>query len=270
MVCEAPLHELLDASAADAEGQHELAASSLPSPGLPPPRLRVDKAELLTSFATCRGNLLRLLEPETAAGASPKAWPPPPPDASADAAGGGGFGGGGGDDGARVASRRLRLLVDLEAPRFGGRAALPELPAAESAALSTLNDDQQNAVHRILAAEDYALVLGMPGTGKTTMIAHAVAALVALGQSVLLCSYTHSALDNVLLKLLDKHVELLRIGPRAKVDPRPPPAPSLDDRRRPAAVGRPRRRPPPRPRQPPRRRRVVARAQRPSARRPPV
>ena len=51
------------------------------------------------------------------------------------------------------------------------------------------------------------------------MIAHAVAALVALGQSVLLCSYTHSALDNVLLKLLDKHVELLRIGPRAKVDP---------------------------------------------------
>ena len=43
-------------------------------------------------------------------------------------------------------------------------------------------------------------------------------ALVALGQSVLLCSYTHSALDNVLLKLLDKHVELLRIGPRPKVD----------------------------------------------------
>ena len=68
VVCEAPLHELLDASAADADGQHELAASSLPSPGLPPPRLRVDKAELLTSFATCRGNLLRLLEPEAAAG----------------------------------------------------------------------------------------------------------------------------------------------------------------------------------------------------------
>ena len=51
------------------------------------------------------------------------------------------------------------------------------------------------------------------GRGETStdlsFLAHAVAALVALGQSVLLCSDTHSALDNVLLKLRDRPVEQL-------------------------------------------------------------
>ena len=38
------------------------------------------------------------------------------------------------------------------------------------------------AVQRCLGAHDYALILGMPGTGKTTLIAHAVRAMWALGQ----------------------------------------------------------------------------------------
>ena len=41
----------------------------------------------------------------------------------------------------------------------------------------------------------------MPGTGKTTTIACLVEVLVAQGKSVLLTSYTHSAVDNILLKL---------------------------------------------------------------------
>jgi Cdc6-like AAA superfamily ATPase len=54
---------------------------------------------------------------------------------------------------------------------------------------------------QILAARDYALILGMPGTGKTHTMAHAVKALLIRGSSVLLTSYTNSALDNLLLKL---------------------------------------------------------------------
>ena len=38
--------------------------------------------------------------------------------------------------------------------------------------------------------------------GKTSTIVALVRVLVALGQSVLLASYTHSAVDNILLKLL--------------------------------------------------------------------
>ena len=42
----------------------------------------------------------------------------------------------------------------------------------------------------------------MPGTGKTTTIACLVQVLVARGYSVLLTSFTNSAVDNVLLKLI--------------------------------------------------------------------
>ena len=55
---------------------------------------------------------------------------------------------------------------------------------------------------RILTASDYMLVLGMPGSGKTSTVVSAVQALMATGRSVLLTAYTNSAVDNLALKLL--------------------------------------------------------------------
>ena len=66
-------------------------------------------------------------------------------------------------------------------------------------------------------ARDYALVLGMPGTGKTTTIAHIIRALVSQGKSVLLTSYTHTAVDNILLKIKKEKFGILRLGSRSKV-----------------------------------------------------
>lgn len=60
---------------------------------------------------------------------------------------------------------------------------------------------QACAVLQILTAKDYALILGMPGTGKTTTLVHAVKALLMRGASILLTSYTNSAVDNLLIKL---------------------------------------------------------------------
>ncbi len=57
------------------------------------------------------------------------------------------------------------------------------------------------AVSQVMRCLDYSLVLGMPGTGKTTTIACLVRALVTRGNTILLTSYTHSAVDNILLKL---------------------------------------------------------------------
>src|SRR2546423_10550490 len=68
-----------------------------------------------------------------------------------------------------------------------------------------------------MSAQNYALVLGMPGTGKTTTIAHIIRALVTQGKSVLLTSYTHTAVDNILLKLRDDGIDILRIGGLAKI-----------------------------------------------------
>lgn len=70
---------------------------------------------------------------------------------------------------------------------------------------------------RLISAQDYALVLGMPGTGKTTVIAALIKAFVAMGKTVLLTSYTHSAVDTILLKLDDADFTILRVGNVDKV-----------------------------------------------------
>ena len=50
----------------------------------------------------------------------------------------------------------------------------------------SMNPDQREAVARALQMQDYALVLGMPGTGKTTTIVHIVKALMLAGCSILI------------------------------------------------------------------------------------
>ncbi|KAE9052415.1 hypothetical protein PR001_g524 [Phytophthora rubi] len=55
--------------------------------------------------------------------------------------------------------------------------------------------------------------------GKTATIAFTVRVLLFLGFSVLVTSYTHSAVDNLLLKLLAHQVPMLRIGNTAQVHP---------------------------------------------------
>jgi DNA replication ATP-dependent helicase Dna2 len=73
-----------------------------------------------------------------------------------------------------------------------------------SQAAAHLNADQTEAVARVTRMRDYVLVLGMPGTGKTTTVVHIVKALMLCGCSVLISSYTNSALDNILIKLIEE------------------------------------------------------------------
>ena len=192
------------------------APTTRPAPTTTPaPRLlRLDKADVASGFSICRSNVLGLLAPPrapdasipavaaatTAAGAA-EAAPAAPP---------------------AMPSRLLELLVDMQPPRFGSEAAaLQALPAPERERLANtpLNAQQRRAVGRVLACEDYCLVLGMPGTGKSTLIAQAVRALVAAGQQVLLTAYTHSAVDTLCLKLLEEGVAFVRLGPVGKVHP---------------------------------------------------
>ena len=66
---------------------------------------------------------------------------------------------------------------------------------------------------------DYTLILGMPGAGKTCTLVAAIKALVAAGRSVLLSAYTNSAVDNVLLKLVEAGVAFVRLGRPGAVHP---------------------------------------------------
>jgi DNA replication ATP-dependent helicase Dna2 len=109
--------------------------------------------------------------------------------------------------------RRRRLVVDLEPPSFNASLST----SSQRLIPSSLNADQKRALEKVLAAEDYALILGMPGTGKTTTIAEVLKALAAAGKSVLLTSYTHSAVDNILMKVKDSGLSILRLGNKDKV-----------------------------------------------------
>ncbi|CAG8236013.1 unnamed protein product [Penicillium salamii] len=112
-------------------------------------------------------------------------------------------------------ARQLRrLIIEGEAPAFKTTSTAYTLSDKMS-----LNVDQKQAIDKVMSAKDYALVLGMPGTGKTTTIAQIIRALVAQGKSVLLTSYTHTAVDNILLKIRDDNIHVLRIGAATKIHP---------------------------------------------------
>lgn len=107
-----------------------------------------------------------------------------------------------------------KLVVDLIPPRFKSYTTQYTIAGKDS-----LNIDQIAAVKKVMSAKDYALVLGMPGTGKTTTIAHIIRALVGQGKTLLLTSYTHTAVDNILLKLKNDNIPILRLGAPAKIHP---------------------------------------------------
>jgi len=93
-------------------------------------------------------------------------------------------------------------------------------PCVPPSQLGEMNEDQKAAVSKVLSAQDYALILGMPGTGKTTTIAHIIRALLADDKTILLTSFTHTAVDNILLKIRDiaPPNSILRLGVPAKIN----------------------------------------------------
>lgn len=85
--------------------------------------------------------------------------------------------------------------------------------------LLTLNQNQRTAVLKALTANEYLLLKGLPGTGKTQTLAALIRLLVMMNKSVLITSHTHSAVDNVLLRLLkiDSDIKFLRLGSSKRI-----------------------------------------------------
>ena len=80
------------------------------------------------------------------------------------------------------------------------------------------NDAQNAAVRRAVGADDFALVHGPPGTGKTYTIARLVRALVDRGERVLLSAFTNRAVDNALDALREQGFEdVARVGTKTGV-----------------------------------------------------
>lgn len=86
---------------------------------------------------------------------------------------------------------------------------------------SELNPVQRSAVLKALTVNEYLLLKGLPGTGKTQTLAAIIRLLVLMGKSVLVTSHTHSAVDNVLVRLMksDPEMKFLRLGAVNRIRP---------------------------------------------------
>ena len=83
---------------------------------------------------------------------------------------------------------------------------------------SYLNDTQQHAVNVVLRAKDVAIVHGPPGTGKTTTLVEAIYETLRRESQVLVCAQSNMAVDWISEKLVDRGLNVLRIGNPVRVD----------------------------------------------------
>lgn len=79
-----------------------------------------------------------------------------------------------------------------------------------------LNEFQKDAVAVCLASEDLALIHGPPGTGKTTVLCEVIRQSVARGLRVLATAPSNIAVDNMLEKLHESNIRVVRLGHPAR------------------------------------------------------
>ncbi|MBR4898076.1 MAG: AAA family ATPase [Prevotella sp.] len=81
-----------------------------------------------------------------------------------------------------------------------------------------LNRTQEHAVNEVLRAKDVAIVHGPPGTGKTTTLVEAIYETLRRESQVLVCAQSNMAVDWISERLVDRGLNVLRIGNPSRVD----------------------------------------------------
>ncbi len=112
--------------------------------------------------------------------------------------------------GGREAVRREILLASALPRADPPRAVVPS---------RALNSDQQDAVSRALAARDFFLVHGPPGTGKSTVLAEIAVQSARAGERILATAASNAAVDHLLELCLDSGLHAIRVGHPARVLP---------------------------------------------------
>ena len=113
----------------------------------------------------------------------------------------------------KAKNNRLAYLRDLfyshqKAGRF----------SFESMKFPWLNPIQERAVNEVLWAKDVAIVHGPPGTGKTTTLVEAINETLMRESQVLVCAQSNMAVDWISEKLVDRGINVLRIGNPTRVN----------------------------------------------------
>ncbi|KAF9764039.1 DNA replication ATP-dependent helicase/nuclease DNA2 [Nosema granulosis] len=76
-----------------------------------------------------------------------------------------------------------------------------QIPEAYKDQFLKLNEDQRNSLFMALNCENYKIIHGMPGTGKSSVIILLIKIMISLNLKVLLVCYTNLAITNILDKL---------------------------------------------------------------------
>lgn len=113
----------------------------------------------------------------------------------------------------KAKNNRLAYLLDLfyshqKAGRF----------SFEPMKFPWLNPTQERAVNEVLWAKDVAIVHGPPGTGKTTTLVEAINETLMRESQVLVCAQSNMAVDWISEKLVDRGINVLRIGNPTRVN----------------------------------------------------
>ncbi len=83
-----------------------------------------------------------------------------------------------------------------------------------------LNENQKEAVEKSIEADDFHLVIGPPGTGKTYVIEELIRQFSKKNQKLLITAWTNLAVDNIIKRLLKAESQkVVRIGPINEIDP---------------------------------------------------
>lgn len=83
--------------------------------------------------------------------------------------------------------------------------------------IDRLNESQNAAVRKIVAAKDIAIIHGPPGTGKTTTLVQAIRETLKEEKQILVCSSSNTAVDLLTEKLHREGITVLRLGNPARI-----------------------------------------------------
>ncbi|KAM9854607.1 DNA-binding protein SMUBP-2 [Aulostomus maculatus] len=82
---------------------------------------------------------------------------------------------------------------------------------------SNLDDSQREAVSFALSQRELAVIHGPPGTGKTVTVVEIILQAVKQGQKILCCAPSNVAVDNLVERLAQCKVKVLRLGHPARL-----------------------------------------------------